>query len=132
MDPVRLFQHDPARRSFAAGQNVFEQGSRRDRMYVVVAGEVEILIDGILVELAGPGSLTGEMALIDEGPRSLTVRARVASDLVPVDRERFLFLLQQTPYFALNVMKVLTERLRRMDAFPRSMVEGAKKDAAAG
>jgi CRP-like cAMP-binding protein len=132
MDPVRLFEHDPQRQSFAAGQPVFEQGSRRDRMYVVVAGEVEILIDGILVELAGPGSLVGEMALIDEGPRSSTVRARVASDVVPVDRDRFLFLVQQTPYFALTVMKILTERLRRMDAFLRSMIEGAKRDQPVG
>ncbi len=126
MDPVRLFQHDPNRQSFSAGQTVFEQGSRRDRMYVVVSGEVEILIEGVSVEVAGPGSLVGEMALIDDGPRSSSVVARVASDLVPVDRERFLFLVQQTPYFALNVMKVLTERLRRMDAFLREMVASAK------
>ena len=125
MDPVRLFQHDPNRQSFAAGQQVFTQGSRRDRMYVVVSGEVEITIDGVCVEVAGPGSLVGEMALIDEGPRSSSVVARVPSDLVPVDRERFLFLVQQTPYFALTVMKVLTERLRRMDRFLREMIASA-------
>jgi len=125
MDPVRLFQHDPNRQSFAAGQQVFTQGSRRDRMYVVVSGEVEITIDGVCVEVAGPGSLVGEMALIDEGPRSSSVVARVPSDLVPVDRERFLFLVQQTPYFALTVMKVLTERLRRMDLFLREMIASA-------
>ncbi|MCM2268856.1 MAG: cyclic nucleotide-binding domain-containing protein [Thermoanaerobaculia bacterium] len=129
MDAVRLFQHDPNRQSFAAGQEVFAQGSRRDRMFVVVAGEVEIRVDGVAVEVAGPGGLVGEMALIDDGPRSSTVVARTDSELVPVDRERFLFLVQQTPFFALTVMRVLTERLRKMNEFLRRMIAAAEEPA---
>jgi len=133
MDAVRLFQHDPNRRPFAAGSQVFAQGSPRDRMYVVITGEVEIRIDGIAVEVAGPGSLVGEMALIDNGPRSSTVVARVDSELVPVDSDRFLFLVQQTPFFALTVMRVLSERLRRMNGFLSRMVataEASERDGA--
>jgi CRP-like cAMP-binding protein len=130
MDPVRLFEHDPNRQSFVAGQQIFGQGSRRDRMYVVVSGEVEIRIDGVTVEVAGPGGLVGEMALIDDGPRTSAVVARSACELVPVDRERFLFMVQQTPHFALTVMKILTERLRRMDGFLREMIARANTPAA--
>jgi CRP-like cAMP-binding protein len=116
MEALRLFQHDPNRRRFAAGEPIFAQGSPRDRMYVVVAGAVEVRVDDTVVEIAGPGTMVGEMALVDDGPRSSTVVAQVASELVPVDRERFLYLVQQTPFFALTVMRTLTERLRRMNA----------------
>jgi CRP-like cAMP-binding protein len=129
MDPVRLFQHDPNRRRFAAGEQVFAQGSPRDRMYVVISGEVEIVVDGVAVEVAGPGGLVGEMALIDDGPRSSTVVARADSELVPVDRDRFLYLVGQTPFFALTVMRVQTERLRRMNDFLRTMIAAAGSPA---
>lgn len=127
MDAVRLFQHDSNRQRFAAGQEVFAQGSPRDRMYVVITGEVEIAVDGVTVEVAGPGSLVGEMALIDHGPRASAVTARVDSELVAVDRDRFLFLVQQTPFFALTVMRVLSERLRRMNALLGEMVAAAQQ-----
>lgn len=130
MDPVRLFQHDPNRQRFAAGEQVFAQGSPRDRMYVVISGEVAIVVDGVTVEVAGPGGLVGEMALIDDGARSSTVVARADSELVPVDRDRFLFLVQQTPFFALTVMRVLTERLRRMNDFLREMIAAAERSPA--
>jgi CRP/FNR family cyclic AMP-dependent transcriptional regulator len=129
MDPVRLFQHDPNRQSFAAGQEVFAQGNPRDRMYVVISGEVEIVVDGVAVEVTGPGGLVGEMALIDDGPRSSTVIARTDAELVPVDRDRFLYLVGQTPFFALTVMRVQTERLRRMNDFLRTMIAAAASPA---
>lgn len=115
MQPVRLFDHDENRRSIAAGQTLFAEGEPRDFLYAVVAGEVEIRIDGEVVEVAGSGSLVGELALIDEGPRSTSVVALTDVVVVPIDRERFLFLVQQTPFFALEVMQILAERLRRMN-----------------
>jgi len=56
------------------------------------------------------------MALIDHAPRAATVTALTDSTLAEIDEKRFLFLTQQTPSFALNVMRVLSQRLRRMDA----------------
>ena len=56
------------------------------------------------------------MALIDGGPRSAAVRASVASEVVPIDERRFLFMVQQTPFFALRVMRVMSARLRSMNA----------------
>jgi CRP-like cAMP-binding protein len=52
------------------------------------------------------------MALIDSEPRSATVTAITDVELVPVSEKQFLFLVSQTPYFALKVMRVLAERLR--------------------
>jgi CRP/FNR family transcriptional regulator, cyclic AMP receptor protein len=55
------------------------------------------------------------MALVDGARRSATVRALVPSTVIPVDERRFLFMVQQTPFFALRVMRVLTARVRAMN-----------------
>lgn len=101
---------------FAAGAVVFEEGAPGAFMYVVKTGRVDVLVGGRVVATAGPGETVGEMALIDAGGRSAAVVAREDSELVPVDEKRFLFLVQQTPFFALQVMRTLAERLRRTNA----------------
>jgi CRP-like cAMP-binding protein len=85
-------------------------------MYAVSEGEVDILVHGKVVETVGPGGILGEMALIDTKPRSATAIAQTDCKLVPISEKRFTFLIQQTPHFALQVMRVMAERLRRMDA----------------
>jgi len=57
-------------------------------------------------------TIFGEMALIDDEPRSATAIAATDVELVPVSEKQFLFLVSQTPYFALKVMRVLATRLR--------------------
>jgi CRP/FNR family transcriptional regulator, cyclic AMP receptor protein len=109
---LNLF-HSKEALSFAAGQCIFKAGDRGDAMYVVTEGEVEIREGSTLLERAGPGSIFGEMALIDDAPRSATVVAKTASRLVAVDRRQFEFMVTETPYFALAVMKVLADRLRK-------------------
>jgi CRP-like cAMP-binding protein len=84
-------------------------------MYVVKDGEANIVVHGKVVETVGPGGIVGELALIDTQPRSATVVAKTDCQLVPIDEKRFMFLVQQTPYFSLHVMRVLADRLRRMD-----------------
>ena len=56
------------------------------------------------------------MALIDAAPRSATAIAATDVTLVPVGEKQFLFLVSQTPYFALNVMRVLARRLRAQNS----------------
>jgi CRP-like cAMP-binding protein len=86
-------------------------------MYIVTEGEVEILDgSGTLLETAGPGSIVGELALIDDEPRSAAVVAKTDCRLVVVDRRRFEFMVQETPFFGLAVMKVLADRLRKTNA----------------
>jgi len=57
-------------------------------------------------------SIFGEMALIDNAPRSATAIAATDVKLVPVGEKQFLFLVSRTPHFALNVMRALARRLR--------------------
>lgn len=113
---VGMFAHDDEHaRTFDAGATVFAVEDAADCMYVVVYGVVEIRLDGIVLERVKPGGIIGEMALIDDLPRSATAVAMEEARLSVVDKKRFLFLVQNHPYFALQVMQVLANRLRRMD-----------------
>lgn len=101
---------------FAAGEVIFSAGDGGDCMYVVRSGTVTIEADGLPVEQVGPGGIFGELALIDSAPRSATATATTTCELVAVNERAFLFHVSQTPFFALNVMRVLSERLRRASA----------------
>jgi CRP/FNR family transcriptional regulator, cyclic AMP receptor protein len=100
----------------AAGKVIFAQGDPGDVMYVVVEGQAQIMIDGKLVETLRTGGILGEMALIDAGPRSATAIAKTQCVLAPINEERFGDLVGRRPEFALHVMRVLANRLRRMDS----------------
>ena len=101
--------------SFAAGDVIFSEGDKGDYMYVVRTGEVEIVRSEKVMEVLGPGGVFGEMALIDGSRRIATVRAKTDCVLAPINEKSFLFLVHETPYFAVAVMRTLANRLRRMD-----------------
>jgi CRP-like cAMP-binding protein len=103
----------PAR--FAAGDVVFAEGEVGHSMYVVRSGELTIERQGKVMETVGPGGVFGEMALIDGSPRVATVRAKTDCEVAPINEKTFLFLVHETPYFAIAVMRTLADRLRRMN-----------------
>jgi CRP/FNR family cyclic AMP-dependent transcriptional regulator len=99
-------------RSFKAGSVIFREGDEANELFVVKSGQVRIQIGNRTVTELGQESIFGEMALIDSEPRSATATAITDVELVPVSEKQFLFLVSQTPYFALKVMRVLAQRLR--------------------
>jgi CRP-like cAMP-binding protein len=105
-------------KSYGAGEVIFERGDPADCMYVVAEGEVEISVAGNSVDVLGKEAIFGELSLISKEPRSATARARSDCRLVAIQEKRFLYLVQETPYFALAVMRTLAERLRRRDPQP--------------
>ena len=115
MNFSNLFRHETEMVNFAAGTVILKRGEPSRVMYVVIEGEAEILLDDQVVHVAGPGALLGELALLDQAPGSADVRAKSACRLVAIDERRFKFLVQQTPNFALDVMRVIAERLRAMN-----------------
>lgn len=102
-----------------AGATIFSRGDQGNVMYVILEGEVELRIAEGHVEVLGAGQPFGEMALIDSEPRVATAVARTACRLAAVSEEQFLELMQDTPYFGLEIMKVMAHRLRRMNAGAR-------------
>lgn len=109
-----LFRHATNTVTFEAGQTIFEEGQPGDIMYVIQEGEIDIVSHGRLLETVGAGEIVGEMALIDNEPRSASAIARTACTLVPVTQKRFLFMVQETPFFAIDVMHLMANRLRRL------------------
>jgi CRP-like cAMP-binding protein len=99
-------------RSFKAGSVIFREGDAANELFVIKSGQVRIQIGNRTVTELGQESIFGEMALIDSEPRSATATAITDVELVPISEKQFLFLVSQTPYFALKVMRVLAQRLR--------------------
>ena len=115
MITVDMFKNEDRHEEIRQGQTIFKEGDFGNTMYVLIEGNITLSIKGREVERLGPGGVLGEMALIDTGPRSATAVANSACKLVPIDLKRFTFLVQQTPNFALQIMRVMSDRLRRMD-----------------
>jgi CRP-like cAMP-binding protein len=116
MNTLNLFRNEPTRKTFLAGETIFAVGEQGADMYAILEGEVDILINGQLMETDGPGDFFGEMALVEkEEPRSATAVARTDCAMVLVDETRFLNLVAGNPWFAIHVMRVMARRLRRMN-----------------
>lgn len=113
MQDRTLFNAIEKYQSFAPGQTIFQEGESGDRMYLIAEGRVDILLGGQLLETVESGSILGELALIDNKPRSATAIARTTCRLAPIDQPHFLSLIQHTPLFAIQVMRVMADRLRR-------------------
>lgn len=108
-----LFRHATKTTTFKAGEIIFNEGERGDVMYVVVDGVVEILLRGRSMIRLDEGEIFGEMALIEsEHTRTATAKAETDVVLAPIDRDRFTFLVHESPFFALDVMRTLAERLQ--------------------
>jgi len=115
MTSINIFQNEHQFQSFSAGQVIFREGEPGDVMYVVQEGEVDILFEEAHLETLGPGGILGEMALIDTTARSATAVAKTDCKLAAINQTRFKVHVHYTPYFALQVMRVMADRLRRMN-----------------
>ena len=102
-------------RYFARGETIFREGEQGDEFFVVVRGQVEIKSGNRWFETVGQNGIFGEMALIDDSPRSATVVALTDVTVTPIQEQQFLFMVKHTPFFALRVMRVLANRLRRQN-----------------
>jgi CRP/FNR family cyclic AMP-dependent transcriptional regulator len=101
-----------ATRSAKAGEIIFKEGDKAEQLFVIKSGEVAIQSGNRMLAELSTNTIFGEMALIDDAPRSATAVAKTDVELVPISEKQFLFLVSQTPFFALKVMRVLARRLR--------------------
>src|SRR3974390_1098042 len=107
-----LVGQDIPTRSYKAGEIVFHEGDPATELFIIKEGRVEILSGNRLLDSIDGNGIFGEMALIDAAPRSASGVAASDVPVVPVSEKQFLFLVSQTPFFALNLLKVLARRLR--------------------
>jgi CRP/FNR family cyclic AMP-dependent transcriptional regulator len=117
------------RQRYRKSDVIFEQGSTGSEMYLIHSGRVLLSVrrnEGEQTPLIvlNPGDFFGEMALVDDSLRSTTASAvEDDTELIVMDRARFLFMVRQQPEFALSLMHTLCQRLRDMDK--RLSSEGA-------
>ncbi|MHC4947892.1 MAG: cyclic nucleotide-binding domain-containing protein [Planctomycetota bacterium] len=106
-------------REYAAGEAIVTQGDVGDCMFVVQAGEVEVVHEeaGEPVRLAvlGPGDFFGEMAIFERQTRSATVRAVADARVLTVDKRTFLRRIQEDPALAFRVVKAMSGRIRQLN-----------------
>ncbi|HWD18057.1 MAG TPA: cyclic nucleotide-binding domain-containing protein [Verrucomicrobiae bacterium] len=113
---IRLFRNADNFRVFKSGDCIFREGDAGEEMFVIRNGTVAIQVGDKTVATLEQDEIFGEMALVDHQPRSATAMALTDCELVPIDTRRFLFLIGQTPHFALQIMQMLAARLRQMDS----------------
>jgi CRP/FNR family transcriptional regulator, cyclic AMP receptor protein len=94
-----IFEKEVPALSFSAGSVIFAEGEKRDSMYVVKSGEVELKVRGKTVEVVGTDGFFGEMALVDQGTRSATAVARTDCAVIPISEKHFLFMVEENPFF---------------------------------
>jgi CRP-like cAMP-binding protein len=109
------------RQKYRKSEVIFEEGSIGAEVYLIHSGRVLLSIrqsetQQVPLVVLNPGDLFGEMALVDDSPRSATASAvEDDTELIVMDRARFLFMVRQQPEFALSLMHTLCQRLRDMD-----------------
>lgn len=116
LDFNHLAERGAPYRHFDAGEKVFLEDDLGSCLYYVRSGRIDIVSYGMVLENVEPGGIFGEMAMIDSGPRSAAAIAVEAAELVEIDRPLFLAILREKPEFALSVMQLLVDRIRRMNS----------------
>jgi CRP/FNR family transcriptional regulator, cyclic AMP receptor protein len=103
-------------RRFDAGERIFLENDPGDCLYVVHTGRFDVITFGNVLESVGPNGIFGEMAMIDDGPRSAAALTSEPAELAIVDKSMFLTLVREEPEFALRVIRALAQRIRSMGA----------------
>lgn len=111
-----LLAHGREPRAFGAGEAIFDKGDPGESLFVVREGSVELRDADRVVETVGAPGLFGEMALIEDEPRSLSAVAPAGATLIEIPATHFWILVHDTPYFAQMVMRVMAGRLRRQSS----------------
>lgn len=118
-----IFASPANMRTVLKGTPIFQKGDESGEMYVVDSGEVDILINGVVVETVRSEGFFGEISLIEDTLRTADAVARTDCKLLPVNRHHFLYMVDEVPQFALHVMKGMADRLRRADKRASGEVE---------
>jgi CRP/FNR family transcriptional regulator, cyclic AMP receptor protein len=107
---------DQATVRYDKGKIIMVAGQTGALMYVVLEGRVSITIRGAVVERVGPGGVFGEMALVDQSPRSANAVAESDCALLAINRNVFLNLVKSDPTFGISLLSGMAERVRNTAA----------------
>ncbi len=115
-NPLDLLNDARTIRTLQPGEVLFKEGDSAQSLYIVKSGALRIKSGNVVYEDVQTGGIVGEMGLVEQHmPRSATVFALTAAEVVEIDERRFFSLVERIPSFAIAVMRVLSRRLRHMD-----------------
>ena len=111
-------RHGVSRVHFAAGETIFHEGDPGDYLYIIVAGEVEVIRERpgqseTMLNRLGPGEYFGEMALVSNEPRNATIRTITPVDAVTMERTAFTTLCMYLPGMKEDVLQVMAEKMSK-------------------
>lgn len=120
------------RKQFDSGDEIIEEHAPGDHLYVILSGKVQIskTIEPVGKQLLhdfGPGEFFGEMALLDDMPRSAEVTALEACELLRIPREQFDYLIHHSTKVAANILSAVTKRLRQTNDTLIGVLEAQNK-----
>ncbi len=108
-------------RRFNAGQIIFHHGDPGGLLYIITSGKVKIAHstpDGqeALLAILGTGDFFGELALLDDAPRSATAEALAPTETMTLHRDEFRRVIQDNPDFAMHVLQTMAQHIRRLNS----------------
>ena len=112
MTKFTIFRNEERVDSYLAGHIIFAEGQPGDCMYAVLDGAIEIVRNGRVLNTLESGGVFGEMALIDQLPRSASAVAKTDCRVALISEHRFTVRVSHNPHFALEMMRLLSERVR--------------------
>jgi CRP-like cAMP-binding protein len=118
-----LFRNATRTSVYPPNTTIFKEGEEGHLMYAIKRGRVAVVVEGKTLDTLGEEEVFGEMALLEHNTRAATVVALEETELVEIDKAQFYLLVRQNPHFALQLMQLLSERLRHMDALHKASKE---------
>jgi CRP/FNR family transcriptional regulator, cyclic AMP receptor protein len=120
-------------RIFESGEPIFKEGEKGDVMYVLLEGAVDLTMklergDTVLKTVETPNDFFGEMALLDDRPRSASAVAIKRTKVLAVDGPTFESMILSNGKFALKIIKVLAARIRRSNDQVSDLIETMPKE----
>lgn len=135
-DELRRLAERTHKVAFASGETVVEIGTPGRSLFIVLDGEAQVVYpsDNGDFELArlGPGDFFGEMALLNDRPRSATVRTLSSMEALVLDKEDFRRVVSESTGMALRLLSTLSTRIRNADEIIISLSDQAVQDPLTG
>ena len=101
---------------FNEGRQIMKEGHPGTTMYIVLEGRVTIAINNKIVEKLVPGGVFGEMALVDQSPRTASAIARTDCALLSMNRDSLIALVKSDPAIGMAMMRCVADRMRYMNS----------------
>lgn len=121
-----FFKHGGKPERIPAGETIFAEGKKgllfRDKMYLLISGDVELVMKKKVIATLKAGEIFGELAAIDGAPRTASAVAKTSCKVIGLDEKQFYAALRKKPGFALMLMSVMINRLR--DTITRLLANG--------